>query len=45
MNAKVGAENEGMEQIVGTDGLDKINENGELFTESCASQVLVTGAQ
>ena len=40
-----GVENEGLEQIIGRHGVGEINENGRLFTEFCASQDLVIGAQ
>jgi exonuclease III len=45
MNAKVGVENEGLEQSMGRHGLGEMNEHGELFTEFCAFQDLVTGVQ
>jgi hypothetical protein len=44
MNAKVGPENEGLEQIMGRHTLGKINEKGELVTEFCASYDLVIGS-
>jgi hypothetical protein len=43
LNATVGAENEGLQQIMERQGLGKISENGGLFTEFCVSQELVTG--
>jgi endonuclease/exonuclease/phosphatase family metal-dependent hydrolase len=36
MNAKIGANNMGKEEIMGKEGLGSMNENGELFTDFCA---------
>jgi hypothetical protein len=41
MNAKVGTENEGLEQIMRRHGLGEIKENGELLTEFCAFQYFI----
>lgn len=42
-NAKVGAENLGLEQVMGQHGLGVMNENGELLVDFCASNELVIG--
>jgi exonuclease III len=38
MNAKVGAENEDLERIMGKHGLGNQNRNGELFVDLCARE-------
>jgi endonuclease/exonuclease/phosphatase family metal-dependent hydrolase len=43
MNAKVGSNNEGVEQVMGMHGLDNMNENGEIFINFCANYDLVVG--
>lgn len=43
MNAKVGNDNTGFEEIMGRKGMGKMNENGELFANFCASCDLVIG--
>jgi exonuclease III len=43
MNAKVGAENEGLEHIMGIHGLGNQNRNGELFVDLCAREDMVSG--
>jgi hypothetical protein len=43
MNAKVGNDNIGREQIMGKEGVGNINENGELFADFCAQNDLVIG--
>jgi len=45
MNAKIGSNNEGLEHVMGRHGIGNMNENGELFSELCASCDLVIGAQ
>ena len=42
-NAKIGMDNMGCEDIMGTHGLGKMNENGERFADLCALNQLVTG--
>ena len=37
MNAKVGHYNTRFEEIMGKKGMGKMNENGELFSNACAS--------
>ena len=43
MNANVGYDNTGFEDIMGKKGIGKINENGELFANFCALHDLVIG--
>jgi hypothetical protein len=43
MNAKVGPNNEGLEHVMGRHGIRNMNENGELFSELCASCDLING--
>jgi len=43
MNAKIGSNNEGLEHVMGTHGIGNMNENGELFSELCASCDLIIG--
>ena len=43
MNAKVGNDYIGFEEIMGKTGLGKMNQNGELFANFCASYDLVIG--
>lgn len=43
LNAKVGSNNEGQEQIMGVHGVGDCNENGELFIDFCAIHDLVVG--
>ena len=43
LNAKVGRDNRGREKEMGTNGLGEMNENGELFTDFCASNELTIG--
>ena len=43
MNAKVGKDNTGFEEVMGTKGLGTMNENGELFASFCAPHNLVIG--
>lgn len=42
-NAKIGSDNRGYEQVMGRQGLGDINDNGERFTDLCASYNLVIG--
>ncbi|XP_071171614.1 craniofacial development protein 2-like [Mytilus edulis] len=41
LNAKVGSDNTGYEQVMGRHGLGEMNENGELFANHCANHNLV----
>ena len=43
-NAKIGANNTGYEDTMGTQGLGQMNENGERFADMCALNQLVWGA-
>jgi hypothetical protein len=43
MNAKVGPNNVGLEQVMGIHGLGEMNENGKMFRNFCTSHDLVTG--
>jgi endonuclease/exonuclease/phosphatase family metal-dependent hydrolase len=43
MNAKVGAENEGLKHIMGKHGLGNQNRHGELFVDLCAREDMVSG--
>ena len=43
LNAQVGSDNTGYEEVMGTQGIKTMNENGELFAEFCASNQLVIG--
>ena len=42
-NAKIGMDNTGYEDIMGTHGLWQMNENGERFVDLCALNQLVIG--
>ena len=42
-NAKVGSNNNGYEQIMGTHGLGTMNNNGEMFADFCLENNLVLG--
>lgn len=42
-NAKIGSDNRGYEEIMGQQGLGEMNENGERFTNLCATSNLVIG--
>jgi hypothetical protein len=43
MNAKVGTDSVGYEQVMGTHGLGSMNENGELMADLCAFYNMVIG--
>jgi endonuclease/exonuclease/phosphatase family metal-dependent hydrolase len=43
LNAKLGAENEGLEHIMGKHGIGEINENGQKIVDFCADNDLVIG--
>lgn len=43
LNAEVGSDNTGFEQVMGKHGLGVMNENGELFANHCANNNLVIG--
>ena len=42
-NAKIGADNTGYEDTMGTQGLGQMNENGEHFADMCALNQLKIG--
>ena len=42
-NAKIGMDNTGYEDIMGTHGLGQMNENGERFADLCALNQLMIG--
>nr|KAG5689204.1 hypothetical protein BaRGS_014860 [Batillaria attramentaria] len=42
-NAKIGSDNTGYEEVMGTYGLGELNENGERFADTCALNSLVIG--
>ncbi|KAJ3609526.1 hypothetical protein NHX12_024047 [Muraenolepis orangiensis] len=42
-NAKIGGRNEGYEEVMGKHGVGKMNENGEMFVETCVNNNLVIG--
>jgi len=43
LNAKIGADNTGYEQVMGKHWLERMNENGEQFSDFCAQNNLITG--
>jgi endonuclease/exonuclease/phosphatase family metal-dependent hydrolase len=43
LNAKVGEDNSSFEEVMGKHGLGKMNENGEILANFCASNQLVIG--
>ncbi|CAG2198896.1 Craniofacial development protein 2 [Mytilus edulis] len=43
LNAKVGSERKGWDREIGPHGIGKMNENGELFADFCATNNLVIG--
>ncbi|XP_044227125.1 LOW QUALITY PROTEIN: craniofacial development protein 2-like [Thunnus albacares] len=42
-NAKIGGQNDGYEVVMGKHGVGDMNENREMFAETCANNNLVTG--
>ncbi|KAJ3608731.1 hypothetical protein NHX12_023261 [Muraenolepis orangiensis] len=44
-NAKIGGRNEGYEEVKGKHGVGKMNENGEMFVETCVNNNLVIGGR
>ena len=42
-NAKIGANNTGYEEVMGSQGLGMMNENGEMFADLCAFNILKIG--
>jgi len=45
MNAEIGSNSEGLEHVMGRHGIGNMNENGELFSELCASCDLIIGGR
>ena len=43
LNAKVGIDNAGIEEVTGRHGHGEMNENGEKFAHFCATKSLVIG--
>ena len=43
LNAKIGSDNTGHEEVMGMEGLGKMNDNGERFTDLCSLNQLVIG--
>ena len=43
LNAKIGGDNTGFEEIMGQQGLGEMNDNGERFANLCAISSLVIG--
>ena len=44
LNAKIGSDNSGYEEVMGRQGLGKMNENGEMFTECFACNNMIIGS-
>ena len=40
-NTKTGTNNRGYEEVMNRHGLGKMNENGEIFTDLCAFNILI----
>ena len=45
INAKIGSDNRGYEEIIGQQGLGEMNDNGERLADLCALSNLVIGEQ
>ena len=45
VNAKIGIDNTGHEEVSGTLGLGKMNENGDIFADLCAFNKLIIGEE
>ena len=43
LNAKIGSDNSGYEEVMGRQGLGKINENGEMLADFCAFNNMIIG--
>ncbi|GLV44756.1 hypothetical protein CBL_05223 [Carabus blaptoides fortunei] len=44
INAKIGGDNRGSEEVMGKEAMGVMNENGEMFADFCADNNLVIGA-
>ena len=42
-NAKIGTDNNGYEEVMGTQGVGEMNENGERFADTCALNNITIG--
>ena len=42
-NAKIGSNNRGYEEVMGTNGIGEMNENGEMFADLCSFNRLIIG--
>ena len=42
-NEKIGSNNRGYEEVMGTQGIGEMNENGEMFAERCPFTRLIIG--
>ena len=40
-NAKIGSNNRGYEEVIGTHGIGEMNENGEMFADHCSFNITV----
>ena len=43
VNAKIGSNNRGYEEVMGTHGIGEMNENGEMFADLCSFNRLIIG--
>ena len=43
LNARIGSDNSGYEEVMGRQGLGKIDENGEMLADVCAFNNMVIG--
>ena len=43
LNAKIGSDNSGYEEVMGRQGLGKMNENGEMLADFCAFNNMIIG--
>ena len=43
LNAKIGSDNSGYEQVIGRQGLGKLNENGDMLADLCAFYNMIIG--
>ena len=43
LNAKIGSDNQGYENVMGVHGLGVMNDNGEWFVNACAAKNIVVG--
>ncbi len=43
VKAKIGSNNRGYEEVMGTRGIGEMNENGEMFADLCSFNILIIG--